>query len=65
MSKTWITRGDLPAEDQPGKGRKEEEDRTEKGWRTKRGKAYIYILSILYTKYISSNYLLTGELRIL
>ena len=48
-------REDLPAEDQLGEGRKEEEDRTEKGGR-------IDILAILNgTKYINCNYLLAGS----
>ena len=49
-------RWDLPAEGQLGKGRQEEEDRTERMEnRERRG---MHILAILYrTKYINSNYL--------
>ena len=43
MSRTWIIRGNFPAEGQSGKGRKEERDREDgqRGWRTERGEAQI------------------------
>ena len=47
-SRTWNIRGDLPAEDQPGKERKEERDRTERmGGREERR---LYIDNIIQDK---------------
>ena len=62
-SRTWIIRGDFPAEDQLGKERKEDGDRTEiMEDRESRG---TYILAILHrTKCTANNNPLTGELRL-
>ena len=54
-SRTWLITGDLPAEGQPSKERKEEGDRTER-IEDREGRG-TNILAILYrTKYSKSNY---------